>query len=123
MNVTDTIETFGQDIRATGRHLWLAGLGTAASIEQGSREVFDRLVARGRARRPEGFASVGETLQETKERVSHRVKDLGQQAENRLEERVSAAMKRLGVPVREDFELLIDRIETLSRKVDDLVKS
>ncbi len=123
MNVTETIETIGQDVRHTGRNLWLVGLGAAASIEQGSRDVFDTLVARGRARQPEGFDSVADTLQETKAKVSDRVRGIKKEAEDRLEEKVSAAMKRLGVPVRQDFELLIDRIEQLSRKVDELVKA
>ena len=122
MNMTQTLDTVGQNMREAGRNLWLASLGTAASIEQGSRQLFDRLVARGEARRPEGFTGLSATLQETKTNVTERVKGLGQKAEDRLEEGVSSAMKRLGVPVREDFEILIDRIEQLSRKVDDLAK-
>lgn len=122
MNVTQTVETMGQDVKKTGRSLWLASLGAASSMRENSRQLFDRLVERGQSRKEQGFA-VPETVQQAGEKVGDRVKGFGREVEARVEEGVTSTMKRFGVPVRQDFQQLIERIEQLTVKVEGLSKS
>lgn len=121
MDVSQTVESLGQDMKNTSRSLWLAGLGAASSLQQNGRQMFETLVERGENRKARGFG-VPSTVQQAGEKVGDRVKGLGREVEARVEKGVTSTMKRFGVPVRSDFEQLIERIEQLSSKVDGLAK-
>lgn len=120
--ITETVDSVGQDVKNTGRSVWLAGLGAASSVQEQGRKLFDTLVERGQARKDKGFA-VPQPLRTVSDEAGGRVKNLGRQVESRLEEGVTGTMKRFGVPVRRDFEDLIERIDTLTQKVDSLAKA
>lgn len=122
MNMSETIDTMGREMKDTGRSVWLAGLGAASSLQDAGTSVFETLVERGRARKEKGF-NLPSPLRQATEEAGDRVKDLGQQVESRVEEGVTSTMKRLGVPVRQDFEQLIERIERLTVQVDRLANT
>lgn len=122
MNVNETIDNVGQEVKKTGRNVWLAGLGAASSVQEEGRKLFEELVERGQARKDKGFG-MSAPLRKVGDEASDRAKTLGQRMETRVEEGVTGAMKRFGVPVREDFEQLIERIDTLTQKVDSLAKA
>ncbi len=102
-----------QELREAGRSLWLAGLGVVQVVDERGRELFAGLVERGQKLEVpdiEGrLRSEGEKLHE-----------LGLRVEHRLEERISRALERLGVPSRDDVKLLGERIDELTRKVESL---
>lgn len=121
--VSETRETvwtktqeLGREVKDAGRHVWLAGLGAIHSVDEGSRGLFSDLVARGRRfearERPvleERFRRAGERVAEFRDRLNHRVED-----------RLAHALKRFGVPDRDEVRQLIDRVEKLTRKVEGL---
>ena len=115
------ITALGGNARDTGRKLWLAGLGTASSVESKSREVFEELVEKGRVRSERGGATI--TMPETLRTTGKRLKSFGQTLELRAEERASATLKRFGVPDRREVQDLIRRVELLTRKVENLAEA
>jgi poly(hydroxyalkanoate) granule-associated protein len=102
-------------VLATGRNLWLAGVGAVAEVTEGGLEVFDQLVERGRP--------VEEKQKQLVEAVTGRatrtVREAQQLVEDTVEFESRGVLKRLNVMTREDVKILSARIETLSKKVDE----
>ena len=105
---------FGK-VLATGRSLWLAGLGAVAEVEQEGRELFDRLVERGRPweeRRKRAAEAVADRAQRT-------ARELGKLLQDTVDYESRGMLKRLHVMTRDDVKVLSSRLETLSKKLDD----
>jgi poly(hydroxyalkanoate) granule-associated protein len=102
--------------------LWWAGLGALSVAEEAGTQVFDALVEEGKsweqARR--------ERTQETAERVEAITQE-GTRAveavEARVRDEVHEALRRIGVPHRDDIDELRDQIDALSRKLDRLAEA
>lgn len=107
------INQMGKDMEELGRNAWLAGLGAVGSMDQRSREVFSELVARGEKREAEG-SQIFEPLKGAGERV----KAYGE----KFEEGMSKTLQRFGAPSRRDVQLLIERVEQLTEKVESLAR-
>lgn len=98
-----------------GRNLWLAGLGAVAGVEEGSRELFDRLIERGRP------------LEERQKKVVNRVADRTNRTVAELKKLVQdqvawesrGMLKKLNMMTAEDVKILSARLDTLSRKLDE----
>ncbi|HSS48821.1 MAG TPA: phasin family protein, partial [Thermoanaerobaculia bacterium] len=102
-------------LRAAGRNLWLAGLGAVAEVEEGSRELFDRLVERGAP--VEGKQKkLAETVSE---RAGRAARSLSKLVEETVEFESRGMLKRLNLMTREDVEILSARLESLSKKINE----
>jgi poly(hydroxyalkanoate) granule-associated protein len=117
--VEHEIRNFGENARQTSRRLFLAGLGAASSVETRSREVFDQLVEKGKERSERDLFTVPAPLREAGERV----KTFGRELESRIERGTTSTLERFGVPDREEVQNLIERIEQLTTKVEELAAS
>ncbi|HEX9941004.1 MAG TPA: phasin family protein [Thermoanaerobaculia bacterium] len=110
----DRNEGFGR-LFAAGRSLWLAGLGVMAEVEEESRELFSRLVERGRP--------VDERQKKAAEAVAGRAtrtaREFGKLLQDTVEYESRGMLERLNVMTREDVKVLSARLETLSRKIDE----
>lgn len=101
------------------QNLWWAGLGALSVAEEAGTQVFDALVEEGKsweqARR--------ERTQETAEQVEAITQE-GTRAveavEARVRDEVHEALRRVGVPHRDDVEELRDQVDALSTKLDRL---
>lgn len=100
---------------SAGRNLWLAGVGAVAEVEEGTRELFDRLVERGRPvekRQKKAVEAMAEKAKGTAQGFTQLVQDtVGYESRQML--------KRLNVMTREDVKLLSTRVESLSKKIDE----
>jgi poly(hydroxyalkanoate) granule-associated protein len=107
-------------LRSAARSLWLAGLGalgTVADLDRESRGLFDRLVERGR---PVEELQM-EVIDEMGDRSAAKLREIGELVRDQVRYDVDRALTRVGVPTREDWSHLALRLETLSRKIDELV--
>jgi poly(hydroxyalkanoate) granule-associated protein len=118
MNQMQTgIETGGAFDRllATGRNLWLAGLGVVAGVEESGREMFGQLIEKGRP--------VEEKQRQRVEQVAGRVQKtvsgLGQLVEDTVAYESREVLKKLNVMTSDDVRILSARLETLSSKIDE----
>lgn len=123
MNQAQSIEKgFGRvrhDLLSAGRNLWLAGLGAVAAIteaDHGSRELFDRLVERGRPLEEQQR----KTFQELGDRTEETVREMRKLLRETVEYEGKGVLKKLGVLTRDDLKVLATRIDTLSQKIDEL---
>lgn len=100
---------------ATGRNLWLAGLGVVAGVEESGRELFGQLVEKGRPVEEKQR----KRIEEVAGRAQRTVMGLGRLMEDTVEYESREVLKKLNVMTREDVKILSARVETLSGKIDE----
>jgi poly(hydroxyalkanoate) granule-associated protein len=125
----DTNETPGHDkklqddLKESAHRIWLAGLGALAAAEQEGTKMFNRLVDRGRDVEVRGKGDFKEQVDRAKTQVDQartKVSDTVEAWGGKLDEAVTNALHRLGVPTREEIRTLTQRVEELNAKVEML---
>lgn len=114
------------EVKESAQKIWLAGLGALSAAEQEGSKLFKTLVEKG-----EKFEGRGKTAYEdAKEDMGDAfsgAKDKAETAwdkiEDRLDEVVSGALKRFGVPSRDEIATLTRRVEELTAVVEQLKPS
>jgi len=109
------VEKAGRDLLSAGRSLWLAGLGAVAQVEEGSRELFGRLVERGRPMEERGRTVAVKAA----DRTTKTVQEIGQLVVDQVEYEAQGVVKRVGLMTRDDLKVFAARLETLSEKIDE----
>ena len=101
------------EIEATAHQVWLAGLGAASRVQEKGEDYFHQLVERGRELEGKGRGRLSELVAGARDKVKSGAAELGE----KLDERVSGVLHRLGVPNRDEIQRLTRRVEELNRKV------
>src|SRR5262249_7055864 len=125
----DSDSTGGRDkklqdeLMESAHRIWLAGLGALAAAEEEGSKVFNRLVERGKDVETRGKAGAADA----KEQAKSMFEDVKTQAANawsgfgdKVDDTVTAALHRLGVPTRDEIHNLTQKIEELNAKVEQL---
>ena len=104
------------NIRDSAQQIWLAGLGAFAKAQEGGSKVFETLVKRGE-----------ELQSRTKEAAAEKVTEMTSRAtgtwdrlEKVFEDRVARALHSLGVPTKQDVQMLTRRVKELTEEVQKL---
>jgi poly(hydroxyalkanoate) granule-associated protein len=120
-------ETPGQDkklqdeLKESAHRIWLAGLGALAAAEQEGVKVFNRLVDRGRDVESRGRVDFKEQAERAKsqfDQAKAKVEETVEGWSGKMDEAVTSALHRLGVPTREEIRTLTQRVEELNAKVE-----
>ena len=101
-----------RELKESAQKIWLAGLGALSVAEQEGAKMFDRLVERGRE-----FEGKG---RERMEEARSKVQDAASDVEERIDEKVASALRRFGVPSRDEIRELTQRVEELNAKIEPL---
>lgn len=111
-------------VRESAQQIWLAGLGAFSKAQEEGGRVFEALVKEGVTLQRRTQQVAEERLSEASSRMTSMASDLSTKAsgqwdrlENIFEERVSRALKTLGVPTAPDVHELAARVEELERQV------
>lgn len=114
-------------IKDSASQIWLAGLGAFSKAQEEGGKVFEALVKEGLSIQRKTQAAAEEKISEATSRMASMATDLSSKAsgqwdklETIFEERVSRALKKLGVPSAKDIDGLIARIDELNRNVAKL---
>jgi poly(hydroxyalkanoate) granule-associated protein len=114
-------------VKESAQQIWLAGLGAFSKAQEEGGKVFEALVREGQTLQKRTQNVAEERLSEATTRMASMASDLSNKAsgqwdklETIFEDRVSRAMKKLGVPSSRDIDALVDRIEELQRTVASL---
>ena len=117
--MTDTNKKVQEEIRESAHKIWLAGLGALAAAEEEGTRVFNSLVEKG-----ENYESRGkEELAKVKDKVEGafgKAESSWDKLGDAFDDKVAAAVKKLGVPSRDEITTLTKRVEELTLKVDQL---
>lgn len=117
-----------EKIRESARQIWLAGLGAYNKAEEDAGKIFDKLVSEGeelenmtRGAVEKQFKAVEERVEGVKGRVEgvkEKATDTFGKLESVFDQRVSAALVRLGMPSKKKVEELEARIAELEAKLN-----
>ncbi|WP_152206656.1 phasin family protein [Marinobacter changyiensis] len=107
-------------IKDSARQIWLAGLGAYTKAEEDAGKFFERLVNEGEELENKTRGVVEKQLKS----VETRVEDVREKAtgtwdklEHLFDQRVSGALRRLGIHRRDEIEALEARIEALEAEL------
>jgi poly(hydroxyalkanoate) granule-associated protein len=116
-------KTVQDDLKESAHRIWLAGLGALAAAEQEGTKMFNRLVDRGRDFEAKGRTEAKDQYEKAKDqfdKAKGQAKDTWENVGEKVDEMVTSALHRLGVPTREEIHTLTQRIEELNAKVETL---
>jgi polyhydroxyalkanoate synthesis regulator phasin len=97
------------------RRVMLASIGAIALTKDELDSFIKRLIALGEVAEEEGKKLMAELSEKRKRKT--------EEAEELASERVHEMMEKMDVPTRQDIKALSDKINALTRKVDELKKS
>lgn len=110
-------------IKGSARQIWLAGLGAYTKAEEDTGRFFDRLVQEGEQLENKTRGAVEKQIRSVEDRVEgvrERATGTWDRLEHLFDERVSGALRRLGIHRREDIEALEQRINALEAELSAL---
>lgn len=126
-NVFQNFSEAARRANRTARDLYLAGLGAISRAQGESREALDELVREGEALDKKARAEIADTVRDLQKNVKGRVSSARQRTDREwtkleqvFEQRVSAAIARMGIPARSDLRELTARVDALTAKVREL---
>ena len=118
------------NVRDFARQIWLAGLGAFARTQDEGGKLFETLVQEGQAVDARMKKTADEKIEPPKsgvETMKGKVEEIREKATgawNKLEEvfqaRVARALRRLGVPTRDDIQQLFQQVDLLSQNIQEL---
>ena len=112
-------------INDSARQIWLAGLGAYTKAEEDAGKFFERLVQEGEQLENKTRGVVEKQMRTVEDRVGEvREKATGtwDRLEHMFDQRVSGALRRLGIHRREEIEALERRIEAMEAELTKLRK-
>jgi len=110
-------------IKGSARQIWLAGLGAYTKAEEDTGRFFERLVQEGEQLENRTRGVVEKQIRSVEDRVEgvrERATGTWDRLEHLFDERVSGALRRLGIHRQEDIEALEHRIEVLEAELSAL---
>jgi poly(hydroxyalkanoate) granule-associated protein len=111
------------DVKDTAHRIWLAGLGALAAAEDEGSKLFSRLVDRGRDVEARGKVEVEKVVDKAKSEFGKAKAKAGTTFEDlgdKVDDTITAALHRLGVPTRDEIHNLTRRVEELNSKIESL---
>ena len=109
---TGSTKKLQDELVESAHRIWLAGLGALAAAEQEGAKVFNRLVDRGKDMESKGK----QQYEEARTRAESAWSGMGE----KMDEKLTAALHRLGVPTREEIRDLTQKVEELNAKIEQL---
>ena len=114
--MNDSTKNLQDELRDSAHRIWLAGLGALAAAGEEGTKMFDRLVDRGREYETKGRDEARKQYEGAKSSAD----DLWKNWSEKMDESVTKALHRMGVPSREEIHNLTRRVEELNAKVEML---
>ncbi|MFY9823197.1 MAG: phasin family protein [Thermoanaerobaculia bacterium] len=111
------------DLKDSVHRIWLAGLGALAAAEEEGSKLFSKLVDRGRNVESKGKVEVDKVNEKVRagvDKAKAKAESAFEGWGDKLDEKLTAALHRLGVPTRDEIHNLTRRVEELNSKVEHL---
>ena len=108
-----------EGITESAHRIWLAGLGAVALAQETGGKMFTDLVKRGREMESRAKMSPPD-MTVTLRGATDRAKTTWQQLGKGVDEQVTAALHRIGVPTRHEIATLSKRVELLTASIEKL---
>ncbi|NJL28508.1 MAG: phasin family protein [Thermoanaerobaculia bacterium] len=119
---TDKKDVQGE-LKDAASQIWLAGLGALSAVEEGGSKLFKDLVEKGKgyeSRSREAFDSAKGRVEEAAEKAKSSAENAWEKAQSQLDDSITSALHRFGVPTRDEIATLTKRVEELTAVVEQL---
>lgn len=116
-------KTIQKDLKESVNKVWLAGLGALSAAEEEGSKLFKSLVEKGETyqkRSEERLEDVKQRVEEATDTAKERANSAFDKVEEKIDDMVAAALRRAGVPSRDEIATLTKRVEELTAVVDKL---
>ena len=110
------------ELRESAHKIWLAGMGALAVAGEEGKTLFQTLVAKGEEMEDRSKSQVDKVKGKLQDAKAGMGVMLGRLQEG-VDEQVTAALAKLGVPTRTEIQALTKRVEELSKAVDKMKKA
>lgn len=117
-----------EEIKANAGKVWLAGLGALATAEEQGGKLFRSLVKKGEVYEKKGkvqfeklkdrVETLAEAAKERAEGAWEKVEEKAEGVEERWDDKVVGALRKIGVPSRNEIASLTHRVEELTALVE-----
>ena len=121
--VIENSKNLGKAYKDSAQQIWLAGLGAFSKAQADGSKAFESLVKEGQALQSKAQATAQEKFAEVTSKANGMTGELLSKAtgqwdklEGIFEERVSKALKKMGIPTNQDIEALNKKIDALAGK-------
>jgi poly(hydroxyalkanoate) granule-associated protein len=114
--MNDATKNLQDELKDSAHRIWLAGLGALSAAGEEGTKMFDRLVDRGREYETRGRDEARKQYDGAKASADDVLKTWS----DKLDESVTKALNRMGVPSRDEIHNLTRRVEELNAKVEML---
>lgn len=111
-----------KDLRKYTQQIWLAGLGAFSRAEEEGGKLFDNLVKIGEELEHKTKDLADTTAHDLKDRVMEKASDTREKVERVIDDRLSNTLTRLGIPSQRDMEALSERMDNLTRVIEQLAR-
>lgn len=111
------------DLRKYTQQIWNAGVGAFSRAEEEGGKFFDNLVKVGEEieNRTRDIADTTvETVAEARDKVLEKASDTRGRVERMIDESLAGALERMGIPTQREIELMNNRLDTLTRLLEEL---
>jgi len=119
--VKKKVKQIQDDITTSARQIWLAGLGALATGQETGNKVFKDLVKKGEAIEEAGRDQI-EKAKGTVSGVGVMAESYWETFEKKVDEKMTAAIHKLGVPTKSEIEALTKKVEDLTKTIEALQK-
>lgn len=116
---TTTEKNAQEELKESVHRIWLAGLGALATAEEEGGKIFSRLVDRGRDVESRGKVEVDKVKAEA-DRFKAKAESTFETWGDKFDEKLTATLRRLGVPTRDEIRNLTHKVEELNAKIEQL---
>jgi poly(hydroxyalkanoate) granule-associated protein len=97
------------------RKVMLATIGAAAIAQEEIEALINRLIERGEIAEKDGKKLMHEMMDKRKSRT--------EKVENEINKNITDVLERMNIPTRTDIDALSQKINGLSKKIDELKKA
>lgn len=101
-----------EDVKESARKIWLAGLGAMSVAEEEGSKLFKKLVERGE--------EIETTSKDKVKKAKGKVESTWEEWQGAIDDNVTKALHRLGVPTRDEIKTLTSRVEQLNAKIEKI---
>lgn len=127
--IEDNAATFAADVKNYAHQIWLAGLGAYAKAGKEGAEYFKKLVQEGEEAEKQGkeliasqVEAANSKVESFKEKFQAKTGGRLNKVEEVFDDRVAAALGRMGIPSKKDVDQLSAKLDDLSAALKSLSK-
>ena len=128
-NDRNSADEFADAVAGAARQAWWATLGLVAVAGEQAGKLINALVDKGKEVEPsvsDAFKKAGDQLSHAAGKVGARVRSAMDRgagaAESAVDERVAAALHRMGFPTKEDVQAIAERIDALAARLEEMAR-